>query len=227
MLLPQSLLAAAASASSETKLIACGVTLLFLVATFAASVVRSPLRRVPGPAASLFTSAVLRWHELRGERTRYVHALHLRYGPVVRLSPSEVSFTSAAAVKDIYNVAGSGFDKSSFYDLFTVYGRRTMFTTLDKESVGRRPDITSHFCLQLTSHQHARRRRILADRYANSNVVKGPSLAGIEERSQRVVELYAKAPGGITDIYVSQLAFSTGVLSEMMKRDHTDKMAAR
>ncbi|CAK7223828.1 hypothetical protein SBRCBS47491_005338 [Sporothrix bragantina] len=64
----------------------------------------------------------------------------------------------------------SGYDKTDFYDLFTVYGRRTMFTTLDKET-------------------HARRRRILADRYANSNIMRGPALAGIEERSRHFAEL--------------------------------------
>lgn len=98
---------------------------------------RSPLRSIPGPVHSLFTSAVLRWHELRCGRTSYVHALHERYGPVVRLAPDEVSFASAAAVKEIYNSAGSGYDKTDFYDLFTVYGRRTMFTTLDKETVSQ------------------------------------------------------------------------------------------
>nr|UYD62325.1 cytochrome P450 [Leptographium qinlingense (nom. inval.)] len=150
---------------------------------------RSPLSRIPGTPSSLFTSAALRWHEMRGERTRYVHALHQRYGPVVRLTPSEVSFSSAAAVKEIYNTAGSGYDKTDFYNLFTIYGRRTMFTTLGKE-------------------QHARRRRILADRYANSNVMRAPSLAGIEERARRFVDLCVAAPGGVLDIYTALHAYA-------------------
>lgn len=132
-LLPHSLLEAVTSMSRVSFAALLLVVLPLLYAITRA--VRSPLRRIPGPPISLFTSAVLRWHELRCGRTRYVHTLHERYGPVVRLAPDEVSFASAAAVKEIYNSAGSGYDKTDFYDLFTVYGRRTMFTTLDKETV--------------------------------------------------------------------------------------------
>ena len=116
------------------------LVIIFIAVPLLYSIIRallSPLRHVPGPPVSLFTSAVLRYHELRCHRTRYVHSLHEKYGPVVRLAPDEVSFSSAAAVKEIYNTAGSGYDKTAFYDLFTVYGRRTMFTTLDKETVGQ------------------------------------------------------------------------------------------
>ncbi|OAA68007.1 serine/threonine-protein kinase [Niveomyces insectorum RCEF 264] len=148
------------------------VGLVFLVLRAALRVLRalrSPLRYIPGPFLAQLTPAALRWHELRGGRTRYVHALHRRYGPAVRLGPNEVSYASAAAVKAIYNTAGSGYDKTAFYDLFT----------------------------------HARRRRILADRYAKSNILRGPSVAGIEERSQRFVRLCRDAAGGVLDIYQS------------------------
>lgn len=67
---------------------------------------------------------MLRWHEFRANRTLYIHSLHLKYGPKVRIAPNEMSFTSYEAVKEIYGSQGSGFDKSSFYDLFTVFGRR-------------------------------------------------------------------------------------------------------
>lgn len=84
----------------------------------------SPLRRVPGPTSSRVTSLLLRWRELRARRTAYIHQLHQRYGPVVRIAPNEVSFTSWPALKEIYCSGGSGYDKSRFYDLFRVYGRR-------------------------------------------------------------------------------------------------------
>ncbi|PSR90372.1 cytochrome P450 [Coniella lustricola] len=130
---------------------------------------RSPLSSLPGPRYSVFTSLPLKWAEFNADRTLFVHQLHQQYGPVVRLAPNEVSFTSAAAVKEIYCSGGSGYDKTEFYNLFTVYGRRTMFSTLNKEP-------------------HGRRKRALADRYANSNVMRGESIAGIEERGQRFVE---------------------------------------
>lgn len=95
----------------------------------------SPLSKIPGPAISQFTALVLRWHEFNACRTSYVHSLHLKYGPVVRLAPNEVSFTSYDALKEIYGSAGSGYDKSEFYNLFKVLGRRTMFSSLDKANV--------------------------------------------------------------------------------------------
>ncbi|PNY27240.1 Uncharacterized protein TCAP_02851 [Tolypocladium capitatum] len=128
----------------------------------------SPLRKVPGPTVSLFTSLVLKWKEINASRTVYIHELHNKYGSVVRVAPDEVSFTSWPAVKEIYCSGGSGYDKSDFYNLFRIYGRRTMFTTLNKAD-------------------HAKRKRILADRYANSNVMRSVSMDGIHERSSAFV----------------------------------------
>lgn len=97
---------------------------------------RSPLRKIPGPRFTLYISWVLKWHEFRAERTRYIHSLHKKYGPVVRIGPNEVAFSSSAAVKEIYCSGGSGYDKTEFYNLFQVYGKRTMFSTLNKDDVG-------------------------------------------------------------------------------------------
>lgn len=84
----------------------------------------SPLNKIPGPMLARYTSLILKWHEFKTNRTRYIHKLHLRYGPVVRIAPTEVAFASLGAVKEIYCSGGSGYDKTEFYDLFQVYGRR-------------------------------------------------------------------------------------------------------
>lgn len=162
-----------------------------LLVLFAVTLIRrlnSPLSRLPGPWFSRFTSLTLKWAEFHAQRTNYIHALHLRYGPIVRIAPNEVSFTSTAAVKDIYCSGGSGYDKTEFYNLFTVYGRRTMFSTLDKEP-------------------HAKRKRALADRYANSNVSRGESIAGIEERSSRFLGR-VKGAGRSLDVYTTLHAYA-------------------
>ncbi|KAM0455103.1 hypothetical protein ACHAPV_007994 [Trichoderma viride] len=147
---------------------------------------RSPLSKIPGPAISKFTTLVLKWKEIHAQRTAYVHQLHLQYGPVVRIAPNEVSFTSWEALKEIYCSGGSGYDKTEFYDLFKIYGRRTMFTTLDKAG-------------------HAKRKRILADRYANSNVMKSASVAGVQERSSKFLRRCVSSPGSVADIFVNRL----------------------
>lgn len=96
--------------------------LLLLVGLFRR--LSSPLGRVPGPATARLTSLGLKWNELRANRTFYVHSLHQKYGPVVRIAPNEVSFSSWAALKEIYCSGGSGYDKTEFYNLFRIYGKR-------------------------------------------------------------------------------------------------------
>ncbi|ORY69984.1 cytochrome P450 [Pseudomassariella vexata] len=143
----------------------------------------SPLRKCPGPWSSLFTSWILKWHEFHANRTRYVHHLHVLYGPVVRIAPNEVSFASLEGIKEIYCSGGSGYDKTEFYNLFQVYGRRTMFSTLNKAD-------------------HAKRKRILADRYANTNIMRPVVLDGIKERSLRFIGRCSESVGGTVDLFI-------------------------
>ncbi|KAL6913163.1 hypothetical protein FSST1_010923 [Fusarium sambucinum] len=158
-----------------------GVVALLL---FAHIIIRlcSATANVPGPFVSNFTSLVLKWHELNANRTVYIHELHKRYGPVVRVAPNEVSFTSIAAIKEIYGSGGSGYDKTEFYNLFQVYGKRTMFSTLIKSD-------------------HAKRRRMIGDRYANSNVMKAAPLAGIKERSNKFLQHCVESPDRTADVF--------------------------
>ncbi len=66
------------------------------------NLVRSPLRHVPGPLPAKLSDLWVLAIEFIGWRALYVHSLHQRYGPVVRVGPNELSFASAAAVRDIY-----------------------------------------------------------------------------------------------------------------------------
>ncbi|KAK4661539.1 uncharacterized protein QC763_705370 [Podospora pseudopauciseta] len=145
-------------------LLALALLLIYLLSPLLS---RDPL---PGPLYARLTSLILKYHEFTATRTTYIHSLHLRYGPVVRIAPNEVAFASAAAAKEIYCSNGSGYDKTEWYDLFKVYDRRTMFTTLGKS-------------------EHAKRKRLLADRYANSNIMKGGVMEGIKQRARTFGEL--------------------------------------
>ena len=51
--------------------------------------------------------------------------------------------------------------------------------------------------------QHAKRKRLLADRYANSNIMRGAALAGIQERSQRFVKRCTSSGTRAHDVFVS------------------------
>jgi hypothetical protein len=72
--------------------------------------------------------------EFASQRRDYIHQLHQQYGPVVRLGPNEVSFTSLEALKEIYTSGGSGYDKTEFYTLFKQFNTRYQ-PTLARSSV--------------------------------------------------------------------------------------------
>ncbi len=95
-----------------------------VITVFVYSVLQSPITRLPGPLYSSFTAAWLKYQELNGRRRVYIHELHKQYGPVVRLGPSEVSFSSSEAVKEIYTSGGSGYDKTELYNLFQQFKTR-------------------------------------------------------------------------------------------------------
>ncbi|KAK0736943.1 cytochrome P450 [Apiosordaria backusii] len=164
------------------------IILSLLLFTYFLSPLLTP-NPLPGPLYARLTSLVLKYHEFTATRTAYIHTLHLRYGPVVRVAPNEVAFASAAAVKEIYCSNGSGYDKTEWYDLFKVYDRRTMFTTLGKS-------------------EHAKRKRVLADRYANSNIMKGGIMEGIKERARTFRDLCEKRGKEAVDLYVILHAYA-------------------
>jgi hypothetical protein len=80
----------------------------------------SPLANVPGPKINAMTKWYMVYIDFTKKRTLYIHSLHLKYGPVVRLGPKELAFTGEEPMKTIYG-AGTTFYKPAFYNLFIVY----------------------------------------------------------------------------------------------------------
>jgi hypothetical protein len=106
--------------SSTLELCIC----IILTTYLAYHLFHSPTSHFPGPWYSKFTGLYLLIQEFRGRRRVYIHALHEKYGSVVRLGPNEVSFLSKDAVREIYTSGGSGFDKTRFYSLFMQFETR-------------------------------------------------------------------------------------------------------
>ncbi|TFK51092.1 cytochrome P450 [Heliocybe sulcata] len=147
--------------------------------------VASPLAKIPGPAVSKLIRLWLVYQELTGRRRTYIHDLHKLYGEVVRIAPNEVSFATGEAVKQIYSVGGSGYEKTEFYNLFMNFGARNMFSTL-------------------TKGEHSERKRRIADRYAKTYVMQPNILAGIRERAVAFVAKVSQdyAARGSVNVYV-------------------------
>ncbi|KAI1877879.1 uncharacterized protein JN550_000061 [Neoarthrinium moseri] len=54
----------------------------------------------------------------------------------------------------------------------------------------------------LNKTDHAKRKRVLADRYANTNVMRSASVEGIKERSNRFIDRCSQSVGGTLDLFV-------------------------
>ncbi|RDW79808.1 hypothetical protein BP6252_04446 [Coleophoma cylindrospora] len=158
--------------------------LFILISTNLIRRLRSPVASIPGPLYTKFTSLWLMRQEFIANRRPYIHQLHEKYGPVVRLGPNEVSFSSGEAIKEIYASGGSGYDKTEFYTLFKQFGVRTMFSTLVKGD-------------------HSQKKRYIAGQYANTNIMRPQVMSGIQDRADVFVQQCRNSAGMSTDAYVS------------------------
>lgn len=69
---------------------------------------------MPGPWHASLSNLRLKAAVLSGKRPHYIHSLHQRYGPIVRVSPDEISTCDPDAYRTIFNVR-SGFTKTEWY----------------------------------------------------------------------------------------------------------------
>ncbi|KAF7344377.1 Cytochrome P450 monooxygenase [Mycena sanguinolenta] len=123
------------------------------------------IRHYPGPFLAKFSDAWLGYISKQGHRSEVIHEMHLKYGPFVRISPSEVSIADPDALGIVY-AHGNGALKSSFYDAF-VSIERGLFNTRDRKQHARKRKIVSHIfsqkvCRRIRAahplvHQHAPR----------------------------------------------------------------------
>jgi cytochrome P450 len=80
--------------------------------------INHPLYNFPGPKTAAWSNLLHSWTFLGGRQPYDILALHEKYGPIVRTSPNELSFSSAQSWKDIYGFrpGHKPFIKSIFYD---------------------------------------------------------------------------------------------------------------
>ncbi|OJJ03877.1 hypothetical protein ASPVEDRAFT_891036 [Aspergillus versicolor CBS 583.65] len=90
---------------------------------------QSSLSFLPGPWVSKWTGLILKYHAIKGNKAKYVHGLHRKYGPIVRVSPDEVDISDPEAARKIHRV-GTGFLKSAWYQGSTIEGEN-VFNTRD------------------------------------------------------------------------------------------------
>ncbi|KAL4871470.1 hypothetical protein BDV12DRAFT_28966 [Aspergillus spectabilis] len=102
-----------------------------------------PLAKVPGPFLASISPFVQLYHGLQGDRHLWVHALHEKYGPHVRLAPNFVSINTVEGLHKIYG-HGNRFRKADFYNAFpAIKGVYNTHNSIDKIVHGRKRRVLS------------------------------------------------------------------------------------
>ncbi|KAI5358567.1 Putative cytochrome P450 [Septoria linicola] len=198
------------------------LTLLLLIIVVLAGIYRlidEPLyldrrSQIPGPKSYAFFKWRLALEDYRGRRTRTIHALHLKYGPIVRIGPNEIHCNSQHALRTI-DGAGSGFERTQFYRMFDAYGRQNLFTF--------------H-----TVKAHSERKKLVANAYAKSLILKGPAAGMVKEKVTQYLDLIKSQGDKPHEIFSSLHYFSIDAITHFLygsrfggtsalKVDHQDR----
>ncbi|KAH8799834.1 putative benzoate 4-monooxygenase cytochrome P450 [Xylogone sp. PMI_703] len=169
------------------------VLLLFLRITYGTFTNR--LSSLPGPQISKWTSIVLTYHWLAGTRVNYVHSLHQKYGPVVRVSPDEVDICDIKTAREIHKVGGR-FPKSYFYRTLGPPANPNLFTATDPKF-------------------HANRRRLLAPFFAESSIadLEPVVLDRVRTAMKKILEDFKNH--GVVDMYKWWVLMAIDIMGEL------------
>ncbi len=129
----------------------------------------NPLASIPGPWYTRFIGLPALYHDFKGDYLSWYQSLHERYGPIVRVTPDEVSLTSPEAFQKIH-AANSGFTKGPAFDKIKPGPVASVFTMRDvNEHATRRKILLRAFTLTSLRRNWAHRIRNQVD-LAVSNI---------------------------------------------------------
>ncbi|PVH86455.1 putative benzoate 4-monooxygenase cytochrome P450 [Cadophora sp. DSE1049] len=143
-LTPESLITTSLLLTATLLILAALVTLFIYRTTF------SPLSHIPGPLLWRASRLPFAYNLFLGRLPYRLSTLHEEYGPIVRVAPNEVSFTTVDAWNDIYSVRKREngvkvqMRKDPFMLLSPMEGTRDMIFELDDAEHARHRRIFSH-----------------------------------------------------------------------------------
>ncbi|KND86506.1 Isotrichodermin C-15 hydroxylase [Tolypocladium ophioglossoides CBS 100239] len=125
-----------------------------------------PLRRFPGPVTWIAAPWLKNLSQIRGRADHEIVALHEKLGPVVRVGPDTLSFTSGLAWKDIYGTGhaelpkhiykGSGMEERP--NIITAHPRdhhrfrKAMMPAITSEAISREEPLIMGYVDMLVQH---------------------------------------------------------------------------
>ncbi|PGH26902.1 hypothetical protein AJ80_01485 [Polytolypa hystricis UAMH7299] len=152
------------------------------------SILRAARSPIPGPRLAKYTSWWMKWRELQahGNFVQVTHQMHKKYGPIVQLSPREISFNHIDALRDIYTKPRGGLDGSFEVSLLEQYGSENLVSTLD-------------------SKLHAARRKGVVGLYASPTISSPASQAVLKLNIDQLMNVLdaeaSKSPTGMVNVF--------------------------
>ncbi|KAI1129013.1 cytochrome P450 [Nemania abortiva] len=161
---------------------------------FVRSTAKDPLSEVPGPWYARWTDLVAKYYWVTARKPAYIHDLHLKYGPIVRVTPREVYICDPEAVQRVFRIKNE-FPKSKWYLEFVPFVR-SIFNT---------PDIALH----------RRFRRLLSSPLSESGLKV--FLPQIEHKVNLTIQRMDEEckTRGATDIYKWWLFMTSDIIGEL------------
>ncbi|PLB41896.1 cytochrome P450 [Aspergillus candidus] len=169
-----------------TAVIGLCVLLLYKCVVYPAFL--SPLSKIPNAHWSAPVSpAWMLWKRFRSQNNRTIHKAHAKLGPIVRLSPSEISINCVdGGIKTVYS---GGFEKHEWYPrVFGSLGTVSMFTMIGSKT-------------------HSTRKRMMSSIYSKSHLQSSPHMRLISEEIlySRLLPLIQAAASGNHPVEVHDL----------------------
>lgn len=100
------------------------------------------LKNFPGPPLARVSKLWSRIGNFYGRKSERIHEAHLRYGPVVRVGPNELSFADFRAVREIYT-SDNFVKEESFYRAKRIFHENHMMSFRDPEAHKKRRKLLS------------------------------------------------------------------------------------
>lgn len=180
----------------------CAYTALALIAfttlRFVAAGLTNPRRHVPGPWWARFTSAPMNYHRWRGDKFRWAHPLHQRYGSVVLVAPGEISVGSLEGLQAVHRM-GTGFAKGAFHVNFRIGPEPSLFDMTDARA-------------------HAERRRLFSRAFTAQSLRQNwqPEVRRLVEKAvRRIREDASSSAGGTADVAMWWKFMASDVVSRI------------
>ncbi|KAI0187319.1 cytochrome P450 [Xylaria flabelliformis] len=170
---------------------ALGLLVLLLVLSSARN---DPLANVPGPWYAKWTELVGKYYWVTAQKSVYIHNLHLKYGPIVRVGPREVYTADPKAVQQVFRIKKE-FLKAQWYLAFAPFVL-TIFNVLEVPV-------------------HRRLRRLLSNPLSETGL--RPFYPQIEHKVDLAIDGIKKEfkTRGVADVYKWWFFFATDVVGEM------------